>query len=56
MLHHDALLQTFSPDFFGGGDNDACLVMKDGGIESMVCCLMIFSCGMDTSKTTGDLS
>ena len=28
----------FSPDLFGGGDNDDCLVMEDGIILSLVCC------------------
>ena len=30
----------FSPDLFGGGDNDDCLVMEeeDGSMLSLVCC------------------
>ena len=41
-LSHDAhcKLFHFSPDLFGGGDNDDCLVMEeeDGSMLSLVCC------------------
>ena len=37
MMQHSVKCH-FSPDFFGGGDNDGCLVMEDGIILSLVCC------------------
>ena len=38
MLHYKQV--HFSPDLFGGGDNDDCLVMEeeDGSMLSLVCC------------------
>ena len=35
----------FSPDLFGGGDNDECLVMEeeDGSMLSLVCCAVRLS-------------
>ena len=38
MLHCKQV--HFSPDLFGGGDNDDCLVMEeeDGSMLSLVCC------------------
>ena len=37
MMQH-SVKYPFSPDLFGGGDNDDCLVLEDGVILSLVCC------------------